>query len=207
VRATAGYCFSPLFGLRRASWDFVALYADKLKARDTKGDRGNFPCKTRFRQSLGFKSPLSAMILRPYKAVTFEVMSVACPDCSGCVVRTGELHTAGYPKEENLLRVLHQPPRLGLLNPLSNTVDFANRIDLLETLEIESGSRTSVTPHRSWPTDKIIPPSPPVLCFQWVGFLPKAFPKKSRKFKQVHRAAVLNCERFLWLPDFRFTNT
>ena len=66
--------------------------------------------------------------------------------------------TAGYPKEENLLRVLHQPPRLGLLNPLSNTGDFANRIDLLETLEIESGSRTSVTPHQSWATDKIIPP-------------------------------------------------
>ena len=66
--------------------------------------------------------------------------------------------TAGYPKEENLLRMLHQPPRLGLLNPLLNTGDFANRKDLLETLEIESGSRTSVTPHQSWATIEIIPP-------------------------------------------------
>jgi hypothetical protein len=40
------------------------------------------------------------MILGPYKTVMFEVMSVACPGCSGCVVRTGEQHTAGYPKKK-----------------------------------------------------------------------------------------------------------
>jgi hypothetical protein len=46
------------------------------------------------------ESPLSAMILRPYKAVTFEVMAVACPDCSGCVVRTGEQQRQGIRKKK-----------------------------------------------------------------------------------------------------------
>jgi hypothetical protein len=160
-RAAAGYCFSPLCGLRRTSLDFTRLHSAKPKGTGYIEDRVNFPCKTGLPQNLRFKSPFSARISRPYKAVTFEVYVSVLPRLQRYVVRTGEQHTAGYPKEENLLRVLHQPPRLGFLNPLLNTGDFANRIDSLETLEIESGSRTSVTPHRSWPTDKIIPPSPP----------------------------------------------
>jgi hypothetical protein len=59
-RATAGYCFSPLFGLFRTSQDFAALYAGQVKGRESKGDGGNSPCKTRFPKSPGFKSPLSA---------------------------------------------------------------------------------------------------------------------------------------------------
>jgi hypothetical protein len=61
LRATAGYCFSPLFGLLRTSPGFTALHPRNLKARGSEGDRGNFPCKTRFSKSLGFKSPLSAI--------------------------------------------------------------------------------------------------------------------------------------------------
>jgi hypothetical protein len=57
LRAIAGYCFSPLFGLRSTSRDFAALQAASLKARGSKGDRGKFPCKTRVSGRLGFKSP------------------------------------------------------------------------------------------------------------------------------------------------------
>jgi hypothetical protein len=58
ARATAGYCFSPLFGLLRTSPGFTALHPRNLKTRDSKGDSGNFPCKTRLPERLGFKSPL-----------------------------------------------------------------------------------------------------------------------------------------------------
>ena len=65
LRATAGYCFSPLFGLLRTSPGFTALHPCNLKARDSKGDRGNFPCETRVRESLGFKSPRFCNFLFP----------------------------------------------------------------------------------------------------------------------------------------------
>jgi hypothetical protein len=42
-QATAGYCFSPLFGLCRVSPDFAAFYPRNLKAHGSKGDSGNFP--------------------------------------------------------------------------------------------------------------------------------------------------------------------
>src|ERR1035437_7960870 len=56
-RATAGYCFSSLFGFLRASRNFAALHPCELQARGGKGDRGISPCKTRLSKSLGFKSP------------------------------------------------------------------------------------------------------------------------------------------------------
>ena len=56
-RATTGYRFSPLFGLLRASRNFATLHARSLKARGSKCDSGNFPWKTKFSRSLGFKSP------------------------------------------------------------------------------------------------------------------------------------------------------
>jgi hypothetical protein len=56
-RASAGYCFSPLSGLLSTSRDFAALRACYIKVRGTKGDGGNFPCKKRFSERLGFKSP------------------------------------------------------------------------------------------------------------------------------------------------------
>jgi hypothetical protein len=61
LRATEGYCFSPLFGLLRTSPGFAALQAGSLKDCGSKGDSGKFPCKTRVPERLGFKSPLSAM--------------------------------------------------------------------------------------------------------------------------------------------------
>jgi hypothetical protein len=57
LRATAGYCFSPLFGLLRTSSGFATLCVDELKAYGSKGDPANFPFKMRFAGSLGFKSP------------------------------------------------------------------------------------------------------------------------------------------------------
>ena len=56
------------------------------------------------------------------------------------------------------LYLLHHTPRLRFLNPLLNTGYFANRKYLLETLRMADRSYTSVTPHRSWATVKIIPP-------------------------------------------------
>jgi hypothetical protein len=57
-RATAGYCFSVLFGLPSASQDFVAFQPSDLKVHGSKDDSGNFPYKTRAPERLGFKSPL-----------------------------------------------------------------------------------------------------------------------------------------------------
>jgi hypothetical protein len=59
-RATAGYCFSPLFGLLRTSRGFTALHTCDLKARDSKGDGGNFPCNTGRPRSRGLSPPFSA---------------------------------------------------------------------------------------------------------------------------------------------------
>ena len=50
-----------------ASKRFAELHVDILKARDSKGDSGNFPCKTRPSKSLGFKSLLSAIVEFPNK--------------------------------------------------------------------------------------------------------------------------------------------
>src|SRR5580704_12438669 len=41
-----------------------------------------------------------------------------------------------------------------------------------------------------------IPPPPPVLCFQWVGFLPKTLPKKSSNLSISQTEEVLMAGKF-----------
>jgi hypothetical protein len=55
VRATAGYCFLPLFGLRRTLRDFTGLHLAKLKVTGYIEDRVNSPCKRAFRKTWGFR--------------------------------------------------------------------------------------------------------------------------------------------------------
>jgi hypothetical protein len=89
LRATAGYCFSPLFGLLSASRDFAALHTSSLKARGTKGDSGNFPRKTRLPRNLGFKSPLFCNFLFPAVPFTSKEQDQARVHRALCVSSRG----------------------------------------------------------------------------------------------------------------------
>ena len=100
LRALAGYCFSPLFGLRRALPDFAGLHVSRLKASVGKVDRGDFPCKTRFPRSLRFNSPLSTRNFLPtlFRLTFARLLYLLCAagnsSCGCCLVIgwSGHLH-------------------------------------------------------------------------------------------------------------------